>query len=129
MFKAADPGQSALPLNSLRAAVFDSETTGLNTASDRIVQIGGVRLVSGRIEPDDVFDLLVAPGVPIPDHSTVIHGISNQDVADAADFAAVMPVFADWVGNEIVLGYALGFDLAVLKAEIASLVRPRCSYC
>ena len=99
MFQSADPGQSALPLSSLRAAVFDTETTGLNTASDRIVQIGGVRLASGRIEPGDDFDALVDPGVPIPEHSTAIHGIGNQDVADAAGFAEVMPAFAAWAGS------------------------------
>ncbi|MGI9449707.1 MAG: exonuclease domain-containing protein, partial [Geminicoccaceae bacterium] len=117
MFKGTEPHQSVLPLNSLDAIVFDTETTGLDTASNHIVQIGAVRLASGRIERAGIFDELVDPGVPIPEKATAIHGISDEDVANAPNFAAIMPAFAAWAGRHIVLGYSIGFDLAMLKAE------------
>jgi DNA polymerase-3 subunit epsilon/CBS domain-containing protein len=117
MFNAIDPHQSVLPMGSLNAVVLDMETTGLDTTSDHIVQIGAVRLVSGRIDRNDVFNELVKPGAPIPEDVTAIHGIDDKDVAGAADFAAIMPDFADWVGGRVVLGYSIGFDLAMLKTE------------
>ena len=117
MFKGAEPQQSVLPLNSLDAIVFDTETTGLDTTSDHIIQIGAVRLASGRIERADIFDELVDPSVPIPEKATAIHGISDKDVANAPNFAAVMQAFAAWAGGHVFLGYSIGFDLAMLKAE------------
>ncbi|MGI9501165.1 MAG: 3'-5' exonuclease, partial [Geminicoccaceae bacterium] len=116
MFEAPDPSQSALPLGSIQAIVLDTETTGLSTASDRIVQIGAVRLVAGKIDHEDIFDRLINPGMPIPPPSTAIHGIDDRDVADAEGFAEIMPAFATWAGRQLVLGYAIGFDLALLQA-------------
>ena len=55
---------SGAPLLALSAVVVDTETTGLDTARARVVQIGGVRLNHGKIEGDG-FDKLVNPGEPI----------------------------------------------------------------
>ena len=44
-FPAPAPGLSALPLASLPVVVLDTETTGLDTRNDRIVQLGAVRIV------------------------------------------------------------------------------------
>jgi DNA polymerase-3 subunit epsilon/CBS domain-containing protein len=117
MFRATDTYQSALPLSSLNAVVLDLETTGLDTATAHVVQFGAVRVSAGRIERSDVFDELVDPQVPIPESATAIHGIGDEDVAAAPDFAAIMPKFADWAGACVVLGYSIGFDFAMLKAE------------
>jgi DNA polymerase III subunit epsilon len=70
-------------------AVIDVETTGVNTASDRVVQIATL-----RVEPDGRSDLrsaLINPGVPIPAEATAIHGISDADVADEPPFDGVAP--------------------------------------
>lgn len=97
--------------------MLDTETTGLATRTDRIVQIGAVRITAGQVDTEDVFDRLVNPGISIPEASTAIHGLSDQDVAPADRFADVMPAFADWTGTDLVLGYAIGFDLAMFEAE------------
>ena len=117
MFKAVNPGQSALPLSALTAVVLDTETTGLNTKADFIVQIGAVQLSSGRLDRTMIFDELVNPGVTIPASSTSIHGIGDQDVVNAKTFVQVMPRLAEWASGCIVLGWSIGFDLAILKRE------------
>ncbi len=117
MFKALDPSQSAVPLKSMTAIVLDTETTGLDAASDRIVQIGAVRLAAGRVNRSDMFDELVDPGIPIPARSTEIHGIGDRDIEHAQSFTGIMPAFAAWAGPSVVIGYSIGFDLAVLMAE------------
>ena len=108
---------SGLPLGSLPAVVLDTETTGLDTKVARVVQIGAVRLASGEVDDTDAFDRLVDPGVPIPPESTEIHGITNADISGGADFAQVMPALAAWTGGTVVIGWSIGFDLAILKAE------------
>ncbi len=107
----------ATPLGSLPAIVLDTETTGLDTKNDRIVEIGAVRLDSARIGLPDTYAALVRPDVPIPEPATGIHGISDADVASAAPFSEAMPAFTRWAGPRIVIGYSIGFDLAILAAE------------
>ena len=116
-FSAPDMDFSGLPLASLPAISFDTETTGLDVANARIVQIGAVRLNPGDVGDDDKFDMLVNPGIPIPSDSTKIHNIADADVSGAADFAAAIGSFAEWAGTPIILGWSIGFDLAILKAE------------
>jgi DNA polymerase-3 subunit epsilon/CBS domain-containing protein len=108
---------SETPLMSLSAVVVDTETTGLDTRVARIVQIGGVRLSKGRVCELDAYDRLVNPGLPIPTETTKIHHITDAHVADAPAARDVLPHFRDWCGTAIVLGYSIGFDLAVLEAE------------
>lgn len=108
---------SATPLLALNAVCIDTETTGLDTSRAKVLQIGGVRISKGGIVADDAFERLIDPGEPIPAGSSDIHGIFDRDVAGAAGFRAVWPQFRDWAGGAIVLGYSIGFDLAVLKRE------------
>ncbi len=110
-------GLSALPLALVPAVVMDTETTGLDTASDRIVEIAAVRITDGCADPASAFQELVNPGIAIPASSTAIHTITDADVADADGIANVIPRFSRWTGNAVVIGYSIGFDLAVLKAE------------
>ncbi len=118
-FLAAASDPSGLPLTAMTAIALDCETTGLDVASDRVVEIGALRLRQGELDPEDRFASLVKPGIPIPAASTAIHGISDQEVAAAEAFPTVMADFASWAGSSVVIGYSIGFDLAILKAEHA----------
>ena len=115
-FHAHKSGLSALPLHALPAIVMDTETTGLDTLNDRIIEIAAVQVRGGESRADE-FAELINPGQPIPEKSTAIHGIQDADVADAAPFTDVMARFAAWAGSNIVIGYSLGFDLTILAGE------------
>ena len=112
-----DAGLGAVPLASLEAVALDTETTGLDPGRDRIVQVGAVALTGCAVDAAEAFDRLVDPGMPIPPSSTAIHGISDEDVRSAARADEVLPALARWIGSRVVIGYAVGFDLAMLKAE------------
>lgn len=103
----------------LPVLVLDTETTGLDVARDRIVSIGAVRLVGGRMYRATSFDRLVNPGVAIPPGSTAIHGITPAMVADAPSFAEVYPALERLMAGTVVVGHQIAFDLAVLRAECA----------
>ena len=112
-----DAGLGAVPLASLEAVALDTETTGLDTGKDRIVQVGAVALTGSAVDAGEAFDRTVDPDVPIPPSSTAIHGISDEDVRFAEKADEVLPALARWIGSRVVIGYAIGFDLAILKAE------------
>jgi DNA polymerase-3 subunit epsilon/CBS domain-containing protein len=120
---------NATPLIALDAIVIDAETTGLDPARARLIEIAGVHLARGRIAPGASFRRLVRPDEPIPAASTRIHGIDDATVASAPTFAEVWPEFAAFAAGHVVIGHAIGFDLAVLKRECEKAgiawVRPR----
>ncbi len=104
-------------LNALDAAVIDSETTGLDPRTARIVELAAVRMTCGRVEPEASLAQRIDPGEPIPASATAIHGIDADALKDAPDFAHAWPRFADVLGARVVIGHTLGFDMAILARE------------
>jgi len=115
----AEPLDDDLPLERLPALVLDTETTGLDVTGDRIVSIGGVRLVGGRLYRAASFDRLVNPGLAIPPRSTAVHGITDAMVADAPAFPEVYQALGEAMAGCVVVGHQIAFDLAMLRAECA----------
>lgn len=108
---------SSTPLISLDAVAFDTETTGLDAATARIVQMGALRI--GSMSPDEAarFEHFVHPGLPIPPASSAIHGISDEDVQDAPRFAGILPELEAFFGTATVVGHTISYDRRVLEAE------------
>ena len=107
----------ATPLLALDMVVLDTETTGLNVATDRLVQIGAVRMRGAEPRHDETLDLKVDPGVPIPPDSTRIHHLADADVAGAPATAEAMARLAGFIGDAVVVGHNTHFDLAILRHE------------
>lgn len=107
----------AAPLLALPAVVLDLETTGLRPNQDRIVQIGAIGIRHGQVDETDVFDRLVAPGIPIPTAAQTVHGLRDVDVADAPPYPKVHPELEGFLANRLLIGYSVDFDLAMLHAE------------
>jgi CBS domain-containing protein len=110
-------GSNTTPLIALDAFVIDTETTGLDPAKARIVEIGAVPLVAGNLDEKAARRWLIHPGQPIPAVATQIHHIDDAAVASAPPFAAAWPEVVAAISGSILVGHTLGFDLAVLKRE------------
>ena len=97
-------------------AFFDLETTGINIASDRIVEISIL-----RVDPSGEkkwYTRRVNPGMPIPPQSTAIHGISDDDVKDAQSFREMAREVAEFIEGCDLAGYnAIKFDVPLLAEE------------
>lgn len=104
-------------LNELAGLVYDSETTGLDVTTDRLVSVGAVVVIGGHVVPGLNVDSLVRPGIPIPPKSSAIHGITDEMVKDAPPFAQVWRDVLTLLDNWIIIGHNIGFDLAILKCE------------
>lgn len=107
------------PLAGLPVLVLDLETTGLDVARDRIVQVGALVMQGASIAEAPRLDRRVAPGIPIPAQASAIHGLRDEDVADAPAFADVVPALQELIAGRVVVGHHVGFDLAVLRHEAA----------
>ena len=106
---------NATPLIALDALVLDTETTGLDPKSARLLEIGIVRLRAGRLEEE--LHRRVRPDGPIPAAATAIHGIDAAAVADAPAFNEVADEIGRCLADLLVIGHSLGFDFAVLRSE------------
>jgi DNA polymerase-3 subunit epsilon len=96
--------------------ILDCETTGLDPAHDRIIELGLVRLVPGHEPRSRCFRF--HPQVPIPPAASVIHGIRDEHVADCPPFAAMAAKIARWIGDGDLGGFNIArFDLPFLVAE------------
>jgi DNA polymerase-3 subunit epsilon len=107
--------ENRLPLDR-PLVVFDTETTGTNPRLDRIVEIACV-----KVHPDGRQEEWVRrfnPGIRIPAASTVIHRISDSDVARMPRFADCAGELAAFLEGCDLAGYNMtGFDLPVLRNE------------
>src|SRR5687767_8682661 len=100
-----------------RPLVFlDLETTGTSPRTDRIVEIAALKLL-----PDGGRDLRwrrVHPERPIPPEATLVHGISDADVADQPPFRRYAKGLLDFLADCDFAGYNLdSFDLPMLQEE------------
>jgi DNA polymerase-3 subunit epsilon len=97
-------------------AFFDLETTGVNVASDRIVEIAILKAMPDGTE--SVKTMRIHPGMPIPLQSSLIHGIYDEHIIDAPNFKAVAQELADFIGDADLAGYNSNrFDIPVLLEE------------
>ena len=97
-------------------AFFDLETTGVNVASDRIVEISIL-----KISPDGTKEIKtkrINPTIPIPIQSSEIHGIYDKDIADEPTFKGIAKSLAEFLKNCDLAGYNSNkFDIPVLAEE------------
>lgn len=114
----------ATPLLAIDAAVIDTETTSLDIKRGRIIQLGALLIERGKIAKDTGFESFVHPGEAIPPASTAIHGITDEAVREAPSFAAAMPALTAYLGQRIIIGFAIDYDIAMLKREHTLANRP-----
>ena len=97
-------------------AFFDLETTGVNVASDRIVEISIL-----KINPDgekEIKTKRINPTIPIPKQSSEIHGIYDKDVANEPTFKGIAKSLAEFLKNCDLAGYNSNkFDIPILVEE------------
>jgi DNA polymerase-3 subunit epsilon len=103
-----------------RLLFFDLETTGTDPESDRIVELAVVR-------PDEAEPTVrrYDPGRPIPPGATAVHGISDEDVADAPAFGEEAGRVQRLIEERVLCGYNIrSFDTVMLDLELRRAGQP-----
>ena len=100
------------PLASVRFVVLDSETTGLNPATDRIISIGAVAVQGGDILLDDAFDALVQVDENTP--AVTVHGITRDEARAGLPETEALERFLDYLRDGVIVGHHIGHDISAL---------------
>jgi DNA polymerase-3 subunit epsilon len=124
----APPTQATLddlgtPLCDVTFVVLDLETTGGSPATEQITEIGALKLRGGDCLGR--FETLVNPGVPIPPLITVLTGITEAMVLPAPRIDEVLPAFLEFLGNAVIVGHNIRFDISFLDAACVATGRDR----
>jgi DNA polymerase III epsilon subunit-like protein len=112
---ASHRGPALATLREGRFVALDLETTGLDARRDAIVAAAAIEFVAG--EPRPVYVSLVNPRRPIPATSTAVHGITDAMVRDAPLTARALAQLTVGLGDGLVAGHGIAFDLAILRRE------------
>jgi len=94
--------------------VCDLETTGLDPYTDKIIEIGLVRLEGGKITGK--YHTLINPNQPLHIKVKRLTGLEDRDLAGAPELADVLPEVVDFIGDSAIAGHNVDFDLGFLAA-------------
>lgn len=103
--------------------VLDIETTGLNPQNDYITEISAIKYRNNRRV--DEFSSLVKPDFSIPYYITRLTGIDDAMVADAPSIDEVILSFMDFLADDIIAGYNVGFDLSFIAENLVGYYAKR----
>lgn len=93
--------------------VIDLEMTGLHPKSDKVIEIGAIRVREGKVV--DTYAMLVNPCMEIPERITALTGITNQQVANGQNMDLAMAGLLEFIGDDELVGQNLSFDYSFIK--------------
>ena len=102
----------ATPVDEVRFVALDSETTGLDPLTDRIITIGAVSVVSGDILIGDSFSALLKV-----EHNTsavTVHGVTRDQSIGGVEEPLAVERFLDYLRDGVIVGHHIGHDIAAL---------------
>ena len=104
------------PLADVTFCVLDIETTGSDRGGDLITEIGVVKVRRG--ECLGTMATLVNPGKVIAPSVVVLTGITQSMVAAAPRIECVLPSLQEFVGDAVIVGHNVGFDMGFINAAL-----------
>lgn len=110
--------------DSMREIIFDTETTGLDSREDRIIEIGGVELVN-RFPTGNTFHVYINPqGRSVHPDALAVHGISNERLESEPIFTDISERFLEFIDGAKLVAHNANFDIGFINAEFARVGRP-----
>ena len=100
--------------------VFDLETTGLSPVSDRIIEIGAVKIKERKIV--DRFSAFVNPQIPIPFNIQQLTGINDSMVENADTIETILPQFLEFCKDAVLVAHNAGFDVSFIKEKTRQIL-------
>lgn len=101
-------------VDDVRFVVLDSETTGLNPATDHIITIGAVAVLGGEIRLDDTFSALLK--VDYNTAAVTVHGVTRDESRQGVEEPQALEAFLAYLEDGVIVGHHIGHDIVALDA-------------
>ena len=108
----------------MREIIFDTETTGLDSKLDRVIEIGGVEL-ENHFPTGRTLHLFINPGDrKVHPDALAVHGITDEFLQDKPPFADLAEQILSFFGDARWVAHNANFDMGFINAELERLGRP-----
>lgn len=106
-----------------RVICFDIETTGFEyMRGDRVIEIGAVEVIDGKITDNSFHEYINPEGKIIPPDTYMVHKISNAFLEDKPKMSEVAPRFLEFIGDSPIVAHnGLDFDFPFVNFELNKL--------
>jgi DNA polymerase-3 subunit epsilon len=109
----------------MREIIFDTETTGLDSREDRIIEFGGVELVNRFPTGRTVHFYINPQGRAVHPDALAVHGISDADLVGKPAFAELAAELQAFLDDAMLVAHNANFDIGFLDAEFGRIGLPR----
>lgn len=113
------PAAGDLPRDYL---VVDVETTGLRPYRQRLIEVAAIRYRDGVRQ--DIFSTLLNPERRVPAYISQLTGIDEARLTTAPTFRRVADQLLRFLGEDLIVGYNVGFDVGFINAELQRVGEP-----
>jgi DNA polymerase III subunit epsilon len=111
--KEQPPGNT--PLAEAEFVVFDTETTGLDRRTDKVLSIGAIKVSGLQVLVSDTFECLVQQEGAPSTKSAEVHGLLSKELETGITEQEAVEGFVDFIGNAILVGQHVDFDIAMVN--------------
>ena len=108
----------------MREIVLDTETTGINPAEHRLVEIGCIELFN-HVPTGKTFHQYINPERDIPEEAVNVHGLTAAFLSDKPVFAKIADEFLEFIGDAPLIIHNADFDMGFINAELSNVGHAR----
>lgn len=107
------------PVEALRCVVLDVESTGLSLSQDRLISIGAVALVNGKIALGDSFYVVLKQEAASDRGNILVHGIGAAEQMEGEAPADALLSFLDYLGKDPLVAFHVAFDRSMIRRAMS----------
>ncbi|MER2996035.1 3'-5' exonuclease [Pontibacter populi] len=105
----------ATPISEAEFVVFDTETTGLDPKTDKVLSMGAVKVKGLQVLVQETFETLVQQEVQLGNKSAEVHGILPGDAQAGLPEQEALKAFLEFAGSAVLVGHHVKFDVEMLN--------------
>jgi len=117
-WQALPPIALDVPVSATRCVVVDVETTGLNLMQDRLISIGAVAVVDGKVALGDSFYAVLQQRAASEKENILLHGIGPSAQLEGDPPAEALLAFLEYLGKSPIVAFHVTFDETMIKRAL-----------
>ncbi len=106
-----------------RFVVFDTETTGLNTSTAKLLSIGAIGICNNKIDVSDSLEVYIKQNEFNPD-TVEIHGILKESNLEKLNEADAIESFIEYINNAVLIAHHAIFDIEMINTGLKNMGLP-----
>lgn len=118
-WQALPPADLRAPFGTARCVVVDVETTGLNLMQDRLISIGAVAVVDGKIALGDSFYVVLQQRAASDKSNILLHGIGKTEQLAGDPPAGALLAFLEYLGKDPLVAFHVTFDETMIRRAMS----------